>query len=139
MAELSIKTELNNLAYTPGETLRGEVAWTIDLVKNSEGGEIRLFYYTSGKGSQDVEIVSTVAVPARQSTGKHKFEFHLPETPYSFSGKLVSLIWALEFQMLESDETKRLEFILSPDGEEIDLYAHAEGEMPSYTNLRIGK
>ncbi len=138
MAELSIKTELDNLAYTPGETLRGEVTWEIDVMKNSDGGEIRLFYYTSGKGTQDVEMIKTLAVDAREPAGSQKFEFQLPAEPYSFSGKLVSLIWALEFQMLESDETKRLEFMMSPSGREIDLYAHAEGKLPSYSNLKIG-
>lgn len=138
MAELSIKTELDNLAYTPGETLRGEVAWEIDLMKNSDGGEVRLFYYTSGKGTQDVETIKTLAVAAGEAVGSQKFEFKLPAEPYSFSGKLVSLIWALEFQMLESDETERLEFVMSPSGQEIDLYAHAEGKLPSYSNLKIG-
>ena len=41
--------------------------------------------------------------------------------------------------MLESDETERLEFVMSPDGQEIDLYANSEGNLPSYTDLKIGK
>ena len=139
MAELSIKTELDNLAYTPGETLRGEVGWKVDLVKNSNGGEIRLFYYTSGKGNRDVETINTVSVAITVESGSQTFEFHLPSEPYSFSGKLVSLIWAVEFQVLESDENDRLEFVLSHSGQEIDLYANSEDELPSDTNLQIGK
>lgn len=139
MAELGIKTELDNLAFTPGETLRGEVNWKVDLMKNSAGGEVRLFYYTSGKGDRDVEAIETHEVQIHSETGSQSFEFQLPHEPCSFSGKLVSLIWAVEFQVMESDETERLQFVLSPDGKEIDLYAHAEGKMPSYTNLRIGK
>lgn len=138
MAELSIKTELDNLAYTPGEMLRGEVGWTVDLIKNSNGGEIRLFYYTSGKGTRDVETIATHSVDIGTELGSRKFEFQLPGGPYSFSGKLVSLIWAVEFQVLESDETERLEFVLSPNGEEIDLYANSHGELPSYNSLKIG-
>ncbi|NOX99711.1 MAG: hypothetical protein GXP30_08295 [Verrucomicrobia bacterium] len=139
MAELEIKTELDNLAYTPGETLRGEVAWKVDLMKNSNGGEVRLFYYTSGKGDRDVEMIETHSVDIISESGSRKFEFHLPQEPYSFSGKLVSLIWAVEFQVLESDETERLEFVLSPNGVEIDLYANSEGNLPSYSNLKIGR
>ena len=130
---------MDNLAYTPGETLRGEVSWKVDLLKNSEGGEIRLFYYTSGKGTRDVETVETISVAIKIGSGSQPFEFHLPSEPYSFSGKLVSLIWAVEFQVLKSDETERLEFVLSPSGQEIDLYAHAEDKLPSYTNFQIGK
>lgn len=139
MAELGIKTELDNLAYTPGEVLRGEVNWKVDLMKNSNGGEVRLFYYTSGKGTRDVETIATHKVDIRTELGSQKYEFQLPGEPYSFSGKLVSLIWAVEFQVLESDETERLEFVMSPDGQEIDLYANSEGNLPSYTDLKIGK
>ena len=139
MAELGIKTELDNLAYTPGEFLRGEVNWKVDLMKNSNGGEVRLFYYTSGKGTRDVETIATHKVDIRTEVGSQKYEFQLPGEPYSFSGKLVSLIWAVEFQVLESDETERLEFVMSPDGQEIDLYANSEGNLPSYTDLKIGK
>ncbi|MCF6312200.1 MAG: hypothetical protein L3J39_07090 [Verrucomicrobiales bacterium] len=141
MAELGIKTELDNLAYTPGETLRGEVSWqdVTGLGENSESGEVRLFYYTSGKGDRDVETVDTRTIDIQRGSGQQSFEFVLPHEPYSFSGKLVSLIWALEFQVLESKKTERLEFVLSPSGKEIDLYANAEGKMPSYSHLRIGK
>jgi len=139
MAKLSIKTELDNLAYTPGDTLRGEVTWKVDLIKNSNGGEVRLFYYTSGKGTRDVEAIETIVVDIKRETGGQSFEFQLPNEPHSFSGKLVSLIWAVEFQVLESDETERLEFVLSPSGQEIDLYANVLGKLPSYTNLKIGK
>ena len=138
MADLKIKTELDNLVYTPGEILRGQVYWDIDLVKNSDGGEVRLFYYTSGKGTQDVKVINTLSVPATSTKGNQKFEFTLPSEPYSFSGKLISLIWALEFQMLESDETERLEFVMSPSGKEVDLYAHSDGSLPSYSNIKIG-
>lgn len=138
MAELSIKTEFDNLAYTPGDVLRGEVAWQVDLARNSDGGEIRLFYYTTGKGTRDVETIANLPVDIRTERGSQEFEFQLPGGPYSFSGKLVSLVWAVEFQVLESEETERLEFVLSPNGEEIDLYAHAHGELPSYSGLTIG-
>ena len=139
MAELGIKTELDNLAYTPGEVLRGEVTWKVDLMKNSNGGEIRLFYYTSGKGTRDVETIETHIVDIRTEIGSQSYDFQLPGEPYSFSGKLVSLVWAVEFQVMESDETERLEFVMSPDGQEIDLYANSEGDLPSYTDLKIGK
>jgi hypothetical protein len=45
----------------------------------------------------------------------------LPLAPYSFSGKLISLIWGLELVLEPSQETARFEFTLSPTGEEIML------------------
>src|ERR1043166_4380135 len=45
----------------------------------------------------------------------------LPESPYSFSGKLISLVWALELVAEPSKEVIRREFVLAPGGEEVRL------------------
>ena len=112
---------------------------TLGSFEEDEKGELRLFYYTSGKGSRDVETLETKSVDILSPSGSQKFEFQLPLQPYSFSGRLVSLIWALEFELLKANETERLEFTLSPSGQEIDLYAHSSGDLPSYSNIVIGK
>ena len=57
---------------------------------------MRLFWYTRGKGTEDVGLVDTVAFPNPQTTDQRTFRFALPEAPYSFSGKLISIIWAIE-------------------------------------------
>ena len=106
-----IHTELGNLHFAPGERLKGHVSFT-----NAASAELRLFYYTEGKGTQDIEVIQTLQL---QSPGA--FEFQLPPGPYSFSGKLVSLSWALELIITPGDEIARLEFIVSPTAEEIDL------------------
>ena len=51
--------------------------------------------------------------------------FVLPPAPYSFSGKLISLIWAVEVVAEGIKEASRLEFTLSPDGREITLSSAA--------------
>jgi hypothetical protein len=53
--------------------------------------------------------------------GQEKFEFALPEGPQSFSGKLISLIWAVELVVEKSKESQRIEFVLSPFDAEIVL------------------
>jgi hypothetical protein len=49
----------------------------------------------------------------------------LPEGPYSFSGKLISLIWALELACSPGSETVRREITVSPTGHEIVLGEHS--------------
>jgi len=81
--------------------------------------EARLFWFTRGKGTEDVGVVATERVPAAGARGNHRVRFTLPEAPYSFSGRLISLIWAVE---LVADKTAaRWEFVLAPEGREILL------------------
>jgi hypothetical protein len=117
MSELSILLSDDNLSYYPGETMSGTVTWNLD--RSPEVVELRLFWRTEGKGDQDLEIAGVVRYENPSQRDEEAFEFTLPDGPYSFSGKLISLIWALELVALPSEETERLEFILSPAGQEI--------------------
>ena len=132
-----IKTEFDNLAYVPGERIRGTVSWRLSSVPKAAA--LRLFYYTEGKGTQDVEIVEDFGFDAPTATEEREFDFELPQGPYSFSGKLISLIWALELEIIDDGPVERLIFTLSPTGEEVNLYRHAHEDMPDYGVLRFGK
>ena len=138
MATIEITTEYENRAFVPGDRLRGQVSWTDPGTEPAESAELRLFYYTAGKGTRDVEIVDSHQIPQPGQSGQFDYDFQLPEGPWSFSGKLVSIVWALEFQ-LDNGPTERLEFVLSPTGAELDLYAHDDGNLPEYSGFTIGK
>jgi len=118
MSDLEIKTRDDKTDFLPGEEIAGEVSWQGDAAPRS--AELRLFWHTQGKGTRDVEVIETIsfASPARQD--RRDFRFALPESPYSFSGKLISLVWALEL-VLSTDETERLEIVISPSRTEIAL------------------
>jgi len=119
MSTLKIGTYENRTAFRPGEELAGRVLWILD--GEAEAVELRLFWYTSGKGTRDVAIVDRVRFDAPQRRGQREFRFTLPASPYSFSGKLISLTWALELIVLPSDEAERLEITVSPTGQEVAL------------------
>jgi hypothetical protein len=78
-----------------------------------------LFWFTQGKGTEDVGVVAKEIVPSPGADGTHRVRFTLPEAPYSFSGRLISLIWAVE--LVADDAAARWEFVLAPDGREIVL------------------
>jgi hypothetical protein len=106
-------------AYAPGETLAGTVSWQLDAP--ATGVEVRLFWYTRGKGTQDVHVVKAQQFDAAGTGGRRDFRFVLPEEPYSFSGKLVSLTWALEAVAQPGDRSARRELVVAPGGHEIVL------------------
>ncbi len=53
--------------------------------------------------------------------GKMNFQFELPDAPYSFSGKLITLTWSVEFIDDTGKNVAAEEFFLSPTGKEIQL------------------
>jgi hypothetical protein len=125
VSDLLIQVADGRTSFRPGESLSGTVAWRLE--ENVEFVELRLLWYTSGKGTQDVDVVDrrTFSTPPRN--GQRPFTFNLPDGPYSFSGKLISLIWAMELVTPKGKESTRHEFVLSPQADEI-LLGSAEGK-----------
>jgi len=100
--------------FVPGETVSGEAVWM------SEGPvELRLFWFTEGRGTQDLAVEERQEFPA--NTIKGEFSLVLPSMPFSFEGSLVAVKWALEL-VDENEETLASEgIIVSPTASEIVL------------------
>ena len=116
---IEIQSDGGRSTYLPGETITGTVSWRLDAP--AEGVEVRLFWYTRGKGTTDVQVVKAQHIDSAGMTGKRPFRFVLPEEPYSFSGKLISLVWALEAVVQPGDRSQRLELVVGPAGREVVL------------------
>ncbi len=119
MSKMTIETERGKDRFVPTDKVSGTVSWDLDQVPDSV--ELRLFWYTKGKGDRDVGIVAGVALANPQAHDRRDFSFKLPEGPYSFSGRLISLIWALELIAKPSDLTERFDLTVSPTGEEVRI------------------
>lgn len=126
MIRAAIQTQLDNRKFVPGEILQGRVGWQSEAAIKK--AELRLFCYTSGRGTRDVEVINTQVWKNPLSAEQQEFSFALPAGPYSFSGQLISLEWALELVILPDNHIERLEFTLSPDGNEIDLQRYPVDE-----------
>jgi hypothetical protein len=122
--ELGLFTPQNRTAYAPGETLEISALWA--LPEKPASLEARLFWFTRGKGTEDVGVVNTEAMPNPEAAGEHTLRFVLPDNPWSFSGKLVSLIWAVELVAQPGGKSVRCEFTVAPGGKEIQLHAHPD-------------
>lgn len=119
MSELEINLRDSQTTYVPGETVQGSVQWNAEA--NPRRLDLSLLWYTAGKGTRDVGIIETVAIDNPGSYGVRDFAFTLPYGPYSFSGKLISLIWVLELTCTPGEQTVRQEITVSPSGREIVL------------------
>ena len=119
MGQLDITLHENETNFTPSQTVAGAVRWQLE--SNPHRIEVSLSWYTSGKGTRDVGVAESLTIHNPGNSGSRDFTFRLPEGPYSFSGNLVSLSWAVEATSFPSKETTRHEIIVSPTGHQILL------------------
>jgi len=119
MSTLTITFADHGRAFAPGAAIVGEVAW--ELAKPAKAVEVRLFWYTQGKGTQDVQVVKSEVFADPPLSDKRPFRLVAPVAPYSFSGKLISLLWAVELVVKPGDEAERRELVIAPGGKEIVL------------------
>ena len=120
MDKLNIETLEGRSSFAPGETVQGTVQWNFGQ-DNPEAIEISLFWRTTGKGTRDVGVVETVKFNNPGSLGQRDFSLKLPTGPYSFSGKLISILWAVEAVAWADEQTARQDITVSPTGEEVVL------------------
>jgi len=119
MEPLSINLRDNRKSFAPGEMLEGKAAWQMGQAPAKVF--LRLFWFTRGKGTEDIEVISETVFDHPLAAESRPFKMTLPRNPYSFSGRLVSLIWALELVTSDNDTAITQEIVISPFGDEIDL------------------
>jgi len=105
--------------YAPGETIPGTARWELD--REVDSLELRLAWETDGKGTKDSASVKSVFFDSPGLSGMRDFTFQIPDGPYSFSGKLITLSWALWLIPKKSKQSGKFPLVISPTGREIDL------------------
>ncbi len=120
MNSLAIQTCDGRTTFAPAETIAVDVQW--ELADEPESLELRLVWNTSGKGQTDIGVEKVIPLDAPGMSGSRRLEVDLPAAPYSFSGKLVSLIWALELVAKPSEDSCRTEITIAPGQCEVLLY-----------------
>jgi hypothetical protein len=114
---LKIETEGGYLNYYYGSPLVGKTSWHLD--EHPRSAELRLFWYTEGRGNTDTETVDIKTFENPQMTDERSFQFQFPKTPFSYSGSLISIRWALELVIQPHDQVQRLDLVMSSTGYEI--------------------
>jgi len=134
VSELRIDLDGNRSHFLPGDDVAGRVVWR--LTEPSEALELRLFWHTSGKGTEDVVIARSHRFDAPGTYGEQEFRFRLPAGPYSFSGTLITLAWSLELVSLPGEGTERVDIVVAPTPVEVRL--QSLGRPPKSEIIRIG-
>ena len=122
----------NQTAFRPGEAIAGAVLWEFDAAP--KGAEVRLVWFTRGKGTEDGGIATSVAFDAPPAADTREFSFDAPNGPYSFSGTLIAVLWAVEFVAKPGSEFERIEIVIAPEAREIAL---PRIEQPKAAGMRL--
>jgi hypothetical protein len=108
---LMIEFAAGRTAYKPGDTVAGHASWQVAHAKSVE---VRFFWYTSGTGTPAVQIIAATKLDHPRPNGQTPFKYQLPESPYSFSGRLIRLAWAVELVIEPGNLSTRAEFVMAP-------------------------
>jgi len=118
MTALDIRLD-HGPAVEPGGEVQGVVTWS--TVEQAETIELRLFWWTAGKGTRNLEVIDRLVLASPALHGERRFRFRLPEAPYSFSGTLITLSWGLELVAEPSGESVHRDLVVAPEGREVDV------------------
>ena len=119
MNVINVTLDANVSAFEPGQTIAGEAIWNLDAP--AKAIEISLIWYTLGKGDTDRGKPWTHRVEHPAPEGRERFSLTLPAGPYSFSGRLISLLWAIEATVLPGKTKFQRELVLAPGQREVVL------------------
>lgn len=106
-------------AFEPGETIEVTAEWLFE--RQVDSVELRLVWYTRGKGDTDVSVVERVPFEFPSPSETRTIPLTLPMAPYSFSGKLISLCWSIELVADDGDASERLDITIAPNAQEVLL------------------
>jgi hypothetical protein len=106
-------------AFLPGEIIEIAAEW--QLAEPAREVELRLFWSTAGVGAQDAALIGRRVIGVG-SAGGGRHTLQLPESPYSFSGTLISLVWGIELVVDGGRSATRLEIVIAPERREVSLH-----------------
>lgn len=117
MGRVSIEIADHRQAFEPGEEFVAIAGWEFDA--SPAAIEVRLTWFTVGKGTRDLGVVHTERIESPAPRGQQQLRLPLPCGPYSFSGRLISILWAVEIVAQPSGDSARKDFTLGPRGQEV--------------------
>ncbi|MDX2108319.1 MAG: hypothetical protein SFY67_18140 [Candidatus Melainabacteria bacterium] len=116
MLEIVLKDDKKR--FLPFEVIEGKIKY--DLSRPSKEITVDLVWTTMGKGTidnyrADSSVISTMG----SNRGEGNFRLNAPAGPYSFSGKLISIIWMISCGTENDKEIAEIEIVISPVGREV--------------------
>ncbi len=120
----------------PGGVIAGEALW--DLEEDPGSITLSIGWWTEGKGARDERIIEAKEIKNAGRIGKDAFRFEVPTGPLSFSGKLISLNWAIEAGAVKGNAKAVHRFTVSIGDHEIDISGQSYESKGKSVSFRPG-
>lgn len=105
--------------FNPGDDVQVQLGWSAESRPDSI--VLSLTWHTEGKGDRDSSVVESITIDVPAQRDSLSLAIGLPDGPYSFSGQLISLIWAVEAVAQPSRESARQQIVVGPGKQEVAL------------------
>jgi hypothetical protein len=99
---IQVETEGGVTAFRPGDVIAGRARW--QLGEAPEEAELRLFWYTEGKGDEDLSVhYFERRTPTDADDGDlrplRRFRTRLPNSPLSYRGAILNVCWCVRVRV----------------------------------------
>ena len=117
MAEMEIHLDEGQTCFEPGDHICGRIKW--QLQKDPEKLTLGLFWKTQGRGTEDTGLAKEIIFDNPGLSGEKSFIIECPEGPYSYSGKLISIVWGVELCGKKVKGVAGEDITIAPGGKEV--------------------
>lgn len=119
MSELEIQFENGKAEFLPGGTIRGCAKWQLESDVNYL--QLSLYWRTDGRAEKYFEICESMKFEFPGPSGQRDFEIEVPSGPYSFKGRLFSIIWTVELSTPDGKLLAEKNIAVSSDGKPVTV------------------
>lgn len=119
MSELNIQLNSDRNTFVPGQTAEGVISWQLD--EKPQRLTLGLHWYTRSMADKRSGMADSIEFKRPGLKGSKAFSLEIPQGPYSFKGRLLSLNWVLELSPSPGIGLASQAITISPTGQEIHL------------------
>ena len=112
----SIDLKFKGSRFKPGQVLDLRLVWADK--HPFERMSLSLVWHTRGRGTPENHIAFSVDIENQNPSGDQRISLRLPDGPYSYSGKFITLSWTLEAILHESEQEHIKTIVIGPNQKE---------------------
>lgn len=119
MSMIEVEIDASRTAFEPGDTVTGSASW--DLPGPPSSLDVCLVWIAKGAGAtQQDGVAARVPIEGAGSRDTRTFALLAPDGPYSYTGKLLTISWAVELQAEPGGRSARTELVIAPGGHALE-------------------
>lgn len=129
MVQMRIDLTGGRSGFEPGEIITGTARWE-GAAHGVREAEIQLIWTTSGYGDPESCVAASMGFVNPMAQDQRPFQLRLPRTPYSMSGRLLAIDWAVRLMINRGAAMDRQPILVGPGGRATPLHRDRDQKAP---------